>query len=153
VIAMTTTTKRASPMAFLRKVGHFVLHYLEMCLACCVGGATLGVVFFGGAALIGYPDLIVQAPFISTLALAVILKVRMVAWMRFRRHPWRPTLEMGSATMGLGIVLIALGALGLVPVSGMFEWVTSLACPVMLIPMLLRLNLYTGGMSHHVHAA
>jgi hypothetical protein len=55
--------------------------------------------------------------------------------------------------MGLGIVLIALGALGLVPVSGMFEWVTSLACPVMLIPMLLRLNVYLGAMSHHVHAA
>ena len=54
--------------------------------------------------------------------------------------------------MGLGIVLTALGALGLVPVSGMLEWVTSLACPVMLIPMLLRLNLYTGEM-HHAHAA
>jgi hypothetical protein len=60
---------------------------------------------------------------------------------------------MGSATMGLGIVLIVLGTIGLVPVSGMFEWVTGLACPVMLIPMLMRLNLYTGGMDHHAHAA
>jgi energy-converting hydrogenase Eha subunit A len=114
---------------------------------------TLGVAFFGGAALIGYPDLIGQAPFISTLVLAIILAVPMVAWMRFRRHEWRPTLEMGSATMGLGIVLIALGTLGLIPVSGMFEWVTSLACPVMLIPMLLHIRLYTGGMSHQAHAA
>jgi len=156
VIAMTTTTKRAPPRTFLRilrKVGHFVLHYLEMCMACCVGGVTLGIAFFGGAALIGYPDLIVQAPFFSTLVLAIILTVPMVAWMRFRHHEWRPTLEMGSATMGLGIVLIASGALGLVPVSAMFEWVTSLACPVMLIPMLSRLNLYTGGMHHHAHAA
>jgi hypothetical protein len=55
--------------------------------------------------------------------------------------------------MGLGIVVIAAGALGLVPVSGMFEWVASLACPVMLVPMLLRLNLYTGGMNHQAHAA
>ena len=45
--------------------------------------------------------------------------------------------------MGLGIVLVAFGALGLVPIGTMFEWVASLACPVMLIPMLLRLNLYT----------
>ena len=35
---MTTITKRAPPRALLRKVGHFVLHYLEMCMACCVGG-------------------------------------------------------------------------------------------------------------------
>jgi hypothetical protein len=55
--------------------------------------------------------------------------------------------------MGLGLVLIVLGALGLVPVSGMFEWVASLACPVMLVPMLMRLNLYTGGMGHHAHTA
>jgi len=104
----------------------------------------LGFVFFGGAALIGYPDLIAEAPVFSTLALAIILTVPMVAWMRFRHHEWRPTLEMGSATMGLGIVLISLGMIGLVPVSGMFVWVASLACPVMLIPMLLRVRLYTG---------
>jgi len=154
VVAMTTAnTRRASPRAFLRKAGHFVLHYLEMCLACCVGGVTLGVAFFGGAALLGYPDLIVRAPYFSTLMLAIILTVPMVAWMRFRHHGWRPSLEMGAATMGLGVVLIALGTIGVVPVSGMFEWVTRLACPVMLVPMLLRLNLYTGGMDHHAHAA
>ena len=150
---MTTTTKRAPPRTILRKTGHFLWHYVQMCMACCIGGVTLGIAFFGGAALLGYPDLIVQAPFFSTLVLAIILTIPMVAWMRFRHHEWRPTLEMGSATMGLGIVLIASGALGLVPVSAMFEWVTSLACPVMLIPMLSRLNLYTGGMHHHAHAA
>jgi energy-converting hydrogenase Eha subunit A len=150
---MTMTTKRTQPRTFLRKVGRFLLHYLEMCIACCVGGVTLSVAFFGGAALIGYPDLIVQAPVFSTLVLAIILTVPMVAWMPFRHHGWRPSLEMGAATMGLGIVVIAAGALGLVPVSGMFEWVASLACPVMLVPMLLRLNLYTGGMNHQAHAA
>jgi hypothetical protein len=149
----TTTTKRALPKTFLRKVGHFLLHYLEMCMACCVGGVTLGISFFGGAALIGYPDLIVQAPYFSTLVLAVILTVPMVGWMRFRHHGWRPSLEMGAVTMGLGIVAVALGTIGLVPLSGMFELVTSLACPVMLIPMLLRVRLYTGGMDHQAHAA
>jgi energy-converting hydrogenase Eha subunit A len=149
----TTTTRRSPPKTLLRKVGRFVLHYLEMCMACCVGGVTLGFAFFGGAALLGFPDLIVRTPYFSTLVLAIILTVPMVAWMRFRHHGWRPSLEMGAATMGLGIVVIALGALGLVPVSGMFEWVASLACPVMLVPMLVRLNLYTGGMNHQAHAA
>jgi hypothetical protein len=154
VIVMTAiTTKRAPTKTFLRKVGHFVLHYLEMCMACCVGGATLGIAFFGGAALVGFPDLIVEAPYFSTLMLAIILTVPMVAWMRFRHHGWRPSLEMGAATMGLGIVVIGLGTLGLVPVSGMFEWVASLACPVMLVPMLLRVRLYAGSMNHRAHAA
>jgi energy-converting hydrogenase Eha subunit A len=154
VVAMTTAnTRRASPRAFLGKAGHFVLHYLEMCLACCVGGVTLGVAFFGGAALVGYPDLIVRAPYFSTLVLAVVLTVPMVAWMRFRHHGWRPSLEMGAATMGLGIVLIALGTIGVVPLGDMFEWVTRLACPVMLVPMLARPNLYTGNMDHRAHAA
>jgi hypothetical protein len=154
VVAVTTAyTKRASPRAFLRKAGRFLLHYLEMCMACCVGGVTLGFAFFGGAALVGYPDLIVRAPYFSTLVLAIILTVPMVAWMRFRHHGWRLSLEMGSATTGMGIVVIALGALGLVPPSGMFEWVASLACPVMLVPMLLRVRLYAGGMDQHVHAA
>jgi energy-converting hydrogenase Eha subunit A len=150
---MTTTTKRAPPRALLRKAGHFVLHYLEMCLACCVGGVTLGFAFFGGAALLGYPDLILKAPFFSTLVLAIVLTVPMVAWMRFRHHGWRPSLEMGAATMGLGIVLIALGTIGVVPLGDMFEWVTRLACPVMLVPMLARPNLYTGNMDHRAHAA
>jgi hypothetical protein len=153
VIAMTTTTKRAPPRALLRKAGHFVLHYLEMCLACCVGGVTLGFAFFGGAAFLGYPDLILKAPFFSTLVLAIVLTVPMVAWMRFRHHGWRPSLEMGAVTMGLGIVLIALGTIGVVPLGDMFEWVTRLACPVMLVPMLARPNLYTGNMDHRAHAA
>jgi hypothetical protein len=79
--------------------------------------------------------------------------VAMVAWMRFRHHEWRPTLEMAGTSMATGIVLIALGSLGTIPVSDVFAWMTRLACPVMLVPMLLRLNLYTGEMDHHAHAA
>lgn len=147
------TTKRASPRALIGKVGHFVLHFLEMCMACCVGGVTLGVAFFGGAALVGYPDLIGQAPVFSTLVLAIIVTVPMAAWMRFRRHEWRPTLEMAGAPMALGIGLVAAGLLDILPASALFELMASLACPVMLVPMLFRLDLYTGGMDHHAHAS
>jgi hypothetical protein len=116
-------------------------------------GRILTFAFFGGTALLGYPDLFTQAPYLATLVLAINLSVAMVAWMRFRHHDWRPTLEMAGTSMATGIVLIALGSLGTIPVSEVFEWLTRLACPVMLIPMLLRLDLYTGGMDHHAHAA
>ena len=150
---MTTTTRGGPPRAFFRKVGHFLWHYVQMCLVMCAGGAILTFAFFGRAALLGYSDLFAQAPYLATLVLAINLSVAMVAWMRFRHHEWRPTLEMAGTSMATGIVLIALGSLGTIPVSDVFEWMTRLACPVMLVPMLLRLNLYTGGMDHHAHAA
>ncbi len=146
---MTTQTKYSS----VRYAGHFLLHLLEMCVTMCVGAVILSFAFFGGAALIGYPDLVRQAPAFATLVLAINLTVPMVAWMRFRRHEWRPTLEMGGATLALGILLIAAGWLGIIPVSDLFEWEIRLACPVMLVAMLFRLDLYTGRMSHHAHAA
>jgi hypothetical protein len=62
----------------------------------------VSVAFFGGAALIGYPDLIAQAPVLSTLVLAINVSLAMGAWMRFRRHSWRPTLEMAGAPMATG---------------------------------------------------
>ena len=148
---MTTTKHTANQGGLAAKVGRFLWHFVQMCLACCVGGVILGVAFFGGAALVGYPDLIGQAPVFSTLVLAVIVAVPMAAWMRFRHHEWRPTLEMAAAPMALGIVLVTAGLLGIVPASGLFESMASLACPSMLVPMLSRRKLYTG--SHHAHTA
>lgn len=106
---MTATTKHAPSRRFVRKVGHFLWHFVQMCMACCVGGAILSFAFFGGAALIGYPDLIGEAPYLSTLVLAINVSLAMVGWMRFRHHGWQSTLVMGAAPMTLGIILIALG--------------------------------------------
>ena len=96
----TTTTRRGPPGTFLRKVGHFLWHYVQMCIACCVGGVALGFAFFGGAALIGYSDLLVQAPFFSTLVLGIILTVPMVAWMRFATTSGGPHWRWGVRLWG-----------------------------------------------------
>jgi hypothetical protein len=44
-----------------KPVLHFVRHLMEMCAAMCIGMAVLDGLFFGGAALLGYPDLLVRA--------------------------------------------------------------------------------------------
>jgi MFS superfamily sulfate permease-like transporter len=132
----------------LVSVWTFIRHLLEMCLAMCIGGIPLIVLFFWAATLIGYPDLLEQFPELSVLVIGFILSLPMIAWMRFRDHEWHPTLEMASTTIVLGILLVGLGWLGILPKSSLFEWMRRLACPVMLIPMFLRLDLYTGRAGH-----
>ena len=134
-------------------MGHFLWNFVRMCLPGCIGALILSVAFFGTAALIGYPDLIVQAPVFSTLVLTINFTLPMLAWMSFRHRQRRPTLEMAGASIGLGIVLIGMGLLGLIPMSDIFEWEASLCCPTMLVPMLFRAQLYTGSMDHRAHAA
>jgi hypothetical protein len=141
------------PQRILSRVWHFVRHYVEMCLAMCIGGITLNVLFFLGAAQIGYPDLIERYPEFSILIIGILLAIPMAAWMQFRGHEWRTNLEMSSTTIMLAILLIGVARLGVIPQSGMLEWMRILACPVMLIPMFFRLDLYTADhMAHARHA-
>ena len=132
------------------RVWHFALHYVEMCLAMCIGGISLNYLFFTGAAQLGYTNLLERYPEFSILMIGILLAIPMAAWMRFRGHDWRSNLEMSSTSIILAIVLIGAYWLGALSQSGMLEWIKALACPVMLIPMLLRLDLYTG--SHASHA-
>jgi hypothetical protein len=131
---------------------HFARHFLEMCAAMCIGGAILnGFVFLAGPALLGYPDLRQQSPELALLVIACNDALPMAAWMRFRAMAWRPTLEMAGATIGLGIVMIALDWLDVVQQSSVRGWVFGFcgpACVVMVAVMLFRLGLYTGRTGH-----
>ena len=151
------SSHRGQIPGFVARSGYFIWHLLEMCLAMCIGGVPLIMLFFIGAAKIGYPDLIEQSPELSVLVIGFILSLPMLAWMRFRGHGWRLTLEMASTTIVLGILLVGLGWLGVLAKSNLFEWMRTLACPAMLIPMLFRLNIYTAHhadhLRHPVHAA
>ena len=100
---MTTTTRGGTPRVFLRKVGHFLWHYLQMCMACCVGGVTLGVAFFGGAALIGYPELIVQAPVFSTWRSPSSLRYRWWGGCAFAITGGGPHWRWGPRRWGWGL--------------------------------------------------
>jgi hypothetical protein len=136
----------ASPYKKIAKTGYFFRHFLEMCLAMCIGGIALNILFFYTAAQIGYPNLLSNFPEFSILAIGINLAIPMIVWMRFRGHNWRLTLEMASTSIILAALLIGMSGLGIIPKNSMLEWIRSLACPTMLIPMLLRLDTYTG---HH----
>lgn len=138
-----------APAATLRPAGRFLMHLLEMCMVMCAGGLALSFAVFGGAALLGYDDLPRTAPELSVLIIAVNLSVPMLAWMRFRGMAWQPTLEMSGSTMVVGLLLIAAYWLDLVGRNSLIELQTSLACPVMVVVMLLRVRLYSAGHSGH----
>ena len=130
-------------------VGRFLLHLAEMCVVMCGSAVLLSVLFFGGAAVLGYTDLPQTAPVLSVLVVAVNLSVPMAAWMRYRGMAWRPTLEMAIPTMATGLLLVAGYWLDLVATRSLIEIQTSLACPVMLAVMLLRFRLYSAPHSAH----
>jgi hypothetical protein len=64
--------------------------------------------------------------------------------MLFRRMPRRPIAEMSAAMPILAILLLALGWLGALPMSDLALLEHGLMMPAMLIPMFVRLDLYTG---------
>ena len=141
------------------QIWQFARHYLEMCVAMCVGGAILtALVFRATPALLGYPDLREQAPELALVVISIILALPMAAWMRIRGMAWRSTLEMAGATVGLAIALVGLAGLGMFPESRINELVIGErvpafcgpACAVMLVVMLFRLGLYTGRTGHHM---
>jgi len=145
---------RHGPVAgFLQPVGHFLVHFLEMCMVMCVGTIFLSVLFFGGAALLGYTDLPQGEPVLTVLVIAINLSLPMAVWMRFRGMAWRPTLEMSGSTMVAGLLLIAAYSLDLIAKGSLMELQTGLlACPLMLAVMLFRFRLYsTSHTRHHDH--
>jgi hypothetical protein len=126
----------------------FARHFLEMCVAMCVGGGLLNaLIFVAGPALAGYPDLREETPALAFLLIALIYLAPMVAWMRFRGMPWRPVMEMSGGVVALAVLLIGLAVFGTMSDNDLRSLALGFcgpACVVMLPVMLLRLDLYTG---------
>ena len=145
-----TAPARDGPISRTAKsTSRFGLHFLQMCAVMCLGGGALIAVFFGVAALLGFTDLTQEAPALSALICSVILAGAMVAWMRFRRMEWRPTLEMAGSSVAAGVLLIAGYWTGIVSQEALVPSVCGLACIAMLAVMLFRLPLYSSGHAGH----
>jgi hypothetical protein len=139
-----------------RQIGHFVRHYFEMCLPMCVGFAVGDLVYFWAAMQFGHDHPFTQLPELSVLIVTLNMTVPMTAWMLFRRMPRRPTVEMTAAMPILAVVLLVFGWLAVLPKGDLALLEHGLMMPVMLIPMLFRLDVYTGRTSHmtpNPHAA
>lgn len=155
-------SRAARGVRFVRRlggtpVGHFVRHLFEMCMAMCVGMVLLGPVYTWAAGLAGYGDPYFQLPELTALVLAFNMTVPMVAWMRFRGMDWRSNAEM-SVAMGIeAVLIIAAYRLGFVTnfsvngTSNLFMLQHTLMMPAMLVPMLLRLEAYTGKHCNGAH--
>ena len=131
-----------------RSTGRFALHYFEMCAAMCVGFAVGDLVYFWAAGRFGYPEPFSELPELSVLVVTFAMTAPMAAWMLVRGMPRRTTAEMSASMPALALVLLALGWLAVVPMSELAALEHALMMPVMLIPMLIRLDLYTGHGGH-----
>ena len=130
------------------RVGHFVLHFFEMCLPMCLGFVVGDLVYFWAAGLFGYSEPFSELPVLSVLVVTFSMTAPMTAWMLVRGMPRRAIVEMSATMPVLAIMLLAFGWLGLVPMSNMALLEHGLMMPVMLIPMLFRRDLYAGHMAH-----
>jgi hypothetical protein len=128
----------------LRRVGHFLLHYFEMCLPMCVGFAVGDLAYFGIADAFGYREPFRQLPELSVVVVTFTMTAPMVAWMLRRGMHRRAIVEMSAAMPILALVLLVGGSLGLVARTELALLEHGLMMPVMLVPMLIRLDVYTG---------
>jgi hypothetical protein len=133
------------------QVGHFVRHFLEMCLPMCLGFAIGDAIYFGAASVLGYPEPFRELPELSLAIVTFNMTAPMAAWMRFRGMPTKATAEMSAAMVMLAIGLLCIGWLGVVRMSALPLLAHGLMMPAMLIPMLRRLDLYTGRAARTPH--
>ena len=156
--AVSTITRHRSFTMVAMQASHFVRHFIEMCLAMCIGVAVFGAAYVWVAEQFGVGDPYLNLPALTAFVLAFNMTLPMVAWMRFRGMAWRPTLEMSAAMFAEAAVLVAaywLGIIHNVPIgstTSLWVWQHALMMPVMLVPMLLRLDVYTGT-HHHAQVA
>ncbi len=130
------------------RASNFFRHFMEMCAAMCIGEAALDAVMLAtAAALFGYADPLrqipQQAPELTVLVIAFNMSVPMAAWMRFRGMQWRPISEMSAAMFVLAVGLIGVASLGVIEKSTLVFWLEGLMMPAMLVPMFVRLDVYT----------
>jgi hypothetical protein len=133
-----------------RRVAHFVVHFFEMCIPMCVGFMVGDAIYFAVAAGFGYPDPFADLPVLSVVVVTFSMTAPMVGWMLFRGMGRPAVMEMGASMVVLGLAVLIAGALAVIPIENAALAEHGLMMPAMLVPMLLRLDLYMGRTSSAV---
>jgi hypothetical protein len=120
----------------------FTRHLLEMVIAMLAGMGLLGVALWALGEPPGYSNLLIE------YALMVAsMSASMVAWMRYRGHPWSDGTEMTMAMLVPTFALVLPVELGVVGLTGhLVEMLTHVAMIVgMAALMLYRWDRYAHG--------
>jgi hypothetical protein len=127
----------------------FLLHYVAMVAAMFIGMFTLSKPADWLFSALG-ASTSSQHPAMMLFSMGITMTVPMVAWMRFRRHAWRPTNEMAASMLIPTFAAMALVGAGVMKggPAMVVEHVVMLAG--MLIAMLIRRDEYSG---EHTHGA
>ena len=136
------------PTTRTRSPRRFILHYGEMVAAMFLGMAALGVPAGWLFSAFGTSWSQLSTAWM-VFAMAITMSLPMAAWMRYRGHAWRPTVEMVAAMIVPTLALMILAWAQVVAGMGaamVIEHVAMLAA--MLAVMLLRLDEYAGGHHH-----
>lgn len=131
-----------------KQTARFALHYFEMCAPMCVGFAVGDLLYFWAAGRFGYSEPFAQLPELSVLVVTFTMTAPMTAWMLFRGMARRATAEMTAVMPVLAAGLLVLGWLAVLPRADLALLEHGLMMPAMLVPMLFRLDLYTGRAGH-----
>jgi hypothetical protein len=115
----------------------------------CIGFAVGDALYLWLAGLAGYSEPFTELPVLSVLLVAFFMTAPMTAWMVFRGMPRRPVAEMSAAMPIIAVSLLAMAAVGALPSDDLVAAEHGLMMPAMLVAMLLRLDVYTGGMRRY----
>jgi hypothetical protein len=144
----TLATVAAVPLP--TAIRRFGVHFIEMCVVMCVGGAALDFAVFGTAAVLGNPNLVAQAPELSILIIAADFALAMAIYMALRAHPVRHNVEMSGSTVIGAIPLIGMLWLGWIPQAKLENWPSLFSfacgplCLLMFLVMVVRFDHYGG---------
>jgi hypothetical protein len=141
---MSTTTARPARHRRVGGFGRFAVHFFEMCMPMCIGWAVGDVIYFAVADPLGSSAPFRDWPELSLAIVTFTMTAPMAAWMRFRGMAGRPTAEMAAAMVVLSLLILTAGWLGIAAMPTLPWLAHGLMMPAMLVPMLLRLDLYTG---------
>ncbi|HEY6057900.1 MAG TPA: hypothetical protein VIV06_07695 [Candidatus Limnocylindrales bacterium] len=124
-----------------RGIVPFVGHFGEMFVAMMLGMPLLGMPLAAlQGALLGPSSYAI--PELRAFGMAVAMTIPMVAWMRYRGHAWRPSVEMGAAMIVPTLALFPLYWAGLIPGRSLSGLEMALMLPAMLGAMIYRRHEY-----------